>query len=72
MKEKDFYSIAEMSDDFKMFEQSSIKRNIERTDMTEIQLWQARFMLAIAQQLSVVSAHLGKIVRKAEDLNGKD
>jgi hypothetical protein len=40
--------------------------------MQEIQLWQARFMLAIAQQLSVVASHLGKIVRKAEKVDGQD
>jgi hypothetical protein len=32
-----------------------------------VQIWDLRFKLAIAQQLSVISAHLGKIVSNAEE-----
>ena len=70
MSEKnDFYKITEMSARFRDWqgEQKALD-----SPMQEIQLWQARFMLAIAQQLSVVASHLGKIVRKAEKVDGQD
>ena len=69
---KDFYKITELSNRFHDW-----KRNDPPKDplpvQTEIQYWQACFMLAIAQQLSVIASHLGKIVGKAEDrANDKD
>lgn len=62
---KDFYKITEMSEDFRVFNERTVKEDIPLQTM--VQFWQARFMLAIAQQLSIVASHLGKIVRKAEE-----
>ena len=66
---KDFYKITDLSE---VFQKWQSEQRSPDSPMQEIQLWQARFMLAIAQQLSVVAAHLGKIVRKAERPNGEN
>jgi hypothetical protein len=65
---KDFYKITDLSLHFKAWQ--SEQKPLDSV-MHEIQLWQARFMLGIAQQLSVIASHLGKIVRKAEN-NGQN
>jgi len=62
---KDFYKVTDLTKIFQGWE--SENQNSLETPMLEIQLWQARFMLAMAQQLSMIASHLGKIVRKAED-----
>jgi hypothetical protein len=56
----DFYNIGKISEEFK-----DAWSNEELPAQTAVQLWQAKFLLAIAQQLSVIASHLGKIVRKA-------
>jgi hypothetical protein len=65
---KDFYKITDLSEKFSTWQS---EQKAFDNPMHEIQLWQARFMLAIAQQVSVVASHLGKITRKAEELNDK-
>lgn len=57
----DFYNIGKLSEEFK-----DSWGNEELPAQTAVQLWQAKFLLAIAQQLSVIASHLGKIIRKAE------
>jgi hypothetical protein len=64
---KDFYRITEISAEFEQWQSTRPLDN----PMQEIQLWQAQFLLAIAQQLSMVASHLGKIVRKAEKSDGE-
>lgn len=65
-----FYKITELSDDFAARAEEWRDQNEPIPLQTEIQLWQARFMLAIAQQVSIVANHLGKIVKKASEPNG--
>lgn len=61
--QRDFYKISDLSNEFdKWAQQATAPLPVQ----TEVQYWQAKFMLAIAQQLSVIASHLGKIVRKAE------
>jgi hypothetical protein len=67
MKVRDFYNIGDMSKEFEEYDSEE-----KESEMQRVQMWQARCLLAIAQQLSVVAAHLGKITRKAEELNDKD
>lgn len=64
---KDFYNIGGLSQEFKESISEMEKGKDPIPAQTRIQAWQACFMLAIAQQLSVIASHLGKIVRKAED-----
>ena len=67
---KDFYNIAMMSAKFKAFEESILEQNDD--NRVRLHVWQMRIQLAIAQQLSVISASLLKIVGKAEKLNDQD
>lgn len=67
----DFYKITDLSEEFKRWEDDPESVKVLPVQ-TEVQLWQAKFMLAIAQQLSIVASHLGKIIRKANEPNGKD
>ena len=64
---KDFYNIAEMSAQFAKKQIEWKDQKVDIPIQTEIQLYQARFMLAIAQQVSIVASHLGKIVRTAKE-----
>lgn len=62
---KDFFKISDLSQDY-----NGQLNNLLGADVplqTRVQVWQATFLLACAQQLSVIASHLGKIVRKAED-----
>ena len=68
---KDFYKITDMSVEFDEYRRQLLMAP-DLTAQIRVQLWQAGFMLAIAQQLSMVASHLGKIVRKAETSNGQD
>lgn len=63
---KDFYKISDLSKEFQD-SMTALEKEQDIPAQTRIQAWQACFMLAIAQQLSVIASHLGKIVRKAED-----
>lgn len=69
-----FYKVTELSERFeKRLEQLQEQAaGVNMPVQTEIQLWQAHFLLAIAQQVSVVASHLGKIVKKASEPNGQD
>lgn len=60
---RDFYKISDLSNDFAEWQEAN---HHDMTTQTGVQVWQARFLLACAQQLSVIASHLGKIVRKAE------
>lgn len=64
---KDYYKISTLSEDFRSWLRVDLEGREKITTQTEVQIWQAQFMLAIAQQLSVIASHLGKIVGKAED-----
>jgi hypothetical protein len=59
----DYFKITDLSKDFKAWKESKY----QSTPQTDVQLWQAMFMLAIAQQVSIVASHLGKIVRTAKE-----
>ena len=72
---KDYTKITEMSAEFNSWHAQYANFSFDDTSKDrawEARMWELQFMLAIAQQLSVVAAHLGKITRKAEELNGKD
>ena len=66
-EQKDYYKITSLSGDFRNWLKVELKDK-PLQPQTEIQLWQAQFMLACAQQLSVIASHLGKIVKKAEEV----
>lgn len=71
MREKVFYNIAELTEKLNAQEQQFLKiasgpeesRNVH----LRLLLWQVRANLAIAQQLSVISGHLGAIVSKSKE-----
>jgi hypothetical protein len=69
MIERDFYRISDLS---KAYEEWQVSNYNDAQPQTRVQIWQATFMLAIAQQLSVIASHLGKIVRKAEQQNDEN
>jgi hypothetical protein len=58
---KDFFHIGKMTEEFRKLSKEHLIAN-----SPEAYVWHLRFELAIAQQLSVISAHLGKIVESAE------
>ena len=62
--DKDYFNIAAMTAAFRKWDEL-----IKKGEVTpeSIQLWQVRAQLAIAQQLSVISGHLGKIVQRAKE-----
>jgi len=64
---KDFYKITDLSKDFDEYNKFILSAKEPIPAQTHIQLWQARFMLAIAQQLAVVATNLGRIIRKANE-----
>lgn len=66
MKEdrKDFYKVTDLSEWFRTW--TAEQRDPKAADWL---MWQARFQCAIAQQLTIIAGHLGKIVGKAEELS---
>jgi hypothetical protein len=60
-EEKSYFKITELSREFDEWEAT-----INNPAQTDIQIWQVKMMLAIAQQLTMVAKHLGKIVSRAE------
>jgi hypothetical protein len=72
---KDYTKITEMTAGFADWHAQRAGQSFDDTAKNaawEARMWELRFMLAIAQQVSMVATHLGKITRKAEELNGKD
>jgi hypothetical protein len=67
---KDFINVAKLSGEFNQF----ISNNEKGMSFSSIglHLWQVQAQFAIAQQLTIIAGHLGKIVGKAEQLNGSD
>jgi hypothetical protein len=66
-EERDYAKITDVS---KAFNESlsEFRKNVKDVPMnTEMLLFQAKFQLIIAQQLSIVAKHLGEIVRKAKE-----
>jgi hypothetical protein len=57
----DYFNIGKMTEEFRNVSKGS------EDDFRKYELWDLRFKLAIAQQLSVISGHLGKIVENAEN-----
>ena len=62
---KDFYNIAQLTKAFRQWDDRQAGR--DQLDIEGAQIWQARAMLAMAQQLSVISAHLGTITKGVKD-----
>ena len=72
---KDYTKITDMSAEFNSWHAQRCSQSFDDTAKNtawEARMWELKFMLAIAQQVSIVAQHLGKITRKAEELNGKD
>ena len=62
--QNDYYNIRAMSAAFRKWDS---EQKLDDLSLVErMNMWHLRFALSIAQQLSMVSAHLGKIVSKAE------
>jgi len=61
---KDFYKISDLTEEFNGQSWGSI------SDRDWIFLSQAKFQLAIAQQLSVISKHLADLVAMCEEAKG--
>jgi hypothetical protein len=64
-EKKDYANVAETSTRFAIFKQAIDERTIQPN--AAILLWQAEFELMIAQQLTVIAGHLGRIVAAAQD-----
>jgi hypothetical protein len=62
-EQKDYYNVRAMSAQFRKWDGD---RAPEEQKPQNIKLWELRFQLAIAQQLTIISAHLGAIVGKAK------
>lgn len=58
---KDYYNIAQMTKAFRAYDEKTGQSGSRST--IDIEMWQARAMFAIAQQLSIISAHLGTITK---------
>ena len=72
---KDYVKITELSAEFNSWHAQRGGQSFDDTAKNaawEARMWELQFMLAIAQQISIVAQHLGKITRKAEELNDKD
>jgi hypothetical protein len=72
---KDYIRVTELSAEFNSWHAQRVGQSFDDTAKNaawEARMWELQCLLAIAQQLSVVAAHLGKITRKAEELNDKD
>lgn len=65
-----YFKISEMSETFQKF----AKIHMTEDEVPELQLWQARAMLACAQQLSVLNVTLKKLVQasKSRDIGPDD
>jgi hypothetical protein len=69
---KDYTKITDMTAGFVSWHSERAGQNFDDTGKNvawEARMWELRMLLAIAQQLSMVATHLGKITRKAEELN---
>lgn len=67
---KDFFKVTEMSGSFRVWCQT---RKDEDMKAVELRLWELKFQLTIAQQLTIIAGHLGTIVGKSKELkNGAD
>lgn len=65
--EKTFFNIIQLSEEFRAATVSVSAFPDERTQRHfELITWQIKAQLAIAQQLSVISKHLGEIVEKSK------
>lgn len=59
---KDYYNIAQESSAFNSWcaaNDPELRKGLQ----TVVQVWQARAMFAVAQQLSIIAAHLGTITK---------
>jgi hypothetical protein len=67
---KDYYLITGMTESFRAWEKRSTEGTKTPQDveilMAQGRVWELRFQLAIAQQLSVISSHLGQIVESSK------
>jgi len=63
--QNDYYKITLMSEKFRKWDADNSAEQLTRVE--RMKMWELRFMLSIAQQLSMVAAHLGKIVGKVGD-----
>lgn len=68
-EQKTYYSVMELSEAFNI----AMAENKERGTVStpELHLWQVKFQLAIAQQLTVISKHLGDFLTLLENQVGK-
>lgn len=66
---KDYYKVTELSERFEVWQNANADGLRQERYVTQALMWQARFQCAIAQQLTIIAGHLGRIVGKAEDLN---
>lgn len=70
---KDYAKITDMSARFASWHAQRCDTQFDNTNQRlawEARMWELQFMLAIAQQVSIVATHLGRITRKAEESNG--
>ena len=72
---KSYFKITGMSDEFRKWDDevsdySKLSSN-ESFDLLT-RMWELRFLLSIAQQLSIISGHLGKIVEGSEILREQE
>lgn len=63
---KVYAKVTELSEQFEAWEQKKEHPNASQPIAIDYLFWQARFQLVIAQQLTMISQHLGKIVANAE------
>jgi hypothetical protein len=68
MDDREFYNIANLSHDFTA---THDKGGLNRDDVPALMRWQVRSQLAIAQQLAVISGHLGRLVALCESIKGQ-
>jgi hypothetical protein len=72
-EKKDYAKVTVVSAAFNEYLQTNdVKTRTVEFKSQELLLWQAKFQLIIAQQLTIIAGHLGKIVKKSEDLNATD
>ena len=62
---KTFYDIAVLTKEFNEF---AFQRGTEREGMLYAMVFQAQAQIAIAQQLAVISGHLGRLVALCENI----
>ncbi len=65
MEKRDFYKITDLTSEFRGQKFANL------SDRDWIFVYQAQFQLAIAQQLAVISSHLGALVEMCENVKGK-